>query len=93
MHVEHIDPNGSDEPGNLCLSCSSCNLSKAEATSALDSETGESFPLFNPRRQDWTEHFTWIDEGIRLLGRTPTGRVFEKLFHSTLRNNLQHRPV
>ena len=29
MHVEHIDPNGGDDPENLCLACPTCNLSKA----------------------------------------------------------------
>ena len=75
MHVEHIDPDGGDDPDNLCLSCSSCNLSKAEATSAQDPDTGAVVSLFNPRRQRWTDHFAWIDEGTGLLGKTPTGRV------------------
>lgn len=48
MHVEHIYPDGRDNLENLCLSCPSCNLSKASATSALDPETDEAIPLFNP---------------------------------------------
>jgi len=40
MHVEHIDPNGSDAPENLCLACPTCNLSKARVTSAPDSVPG-----------------------------------------------------
>lgn len=49
MHVEHIDPDGGDALDNLCLSCASCNLSKARATTALDPETDLEVPLFNPR--------------------------------------------
>lgn len=75
MHIEHIDPNGGDKPDNLCLSCSSCNLSKAEAISALDLETHDLVSLFNPRQQRWVDHFAWIEEGTRLLGKTPTGRA------------------
>jgi len=41
MHVEHIIPDAGDLLDNLCLSCASCNLSKARAVSALDTETGE----------------------------------------------------
>lgn len=75
MHVEHIDPSGGDNLENLCLSCSSCNLSKARATSALDPLTGQITPLFNPRVQSWAEHFQWAENGIRLVGLTTMGRA------------------
>ncbi len=75
MHVEHIDPNGSDDPDNLCLACANCNLSKAQATTAPDPETNDIVSLFNPRQQHWSEHFRWIDEGLRLEGLTPVGRA------------------
>jgi hypothetical protein len=44
MHVEHINPNGGDDPENLCLVCPTCNLSKSRATSALDPITGMIVP-------------------------------------------------
>jgi hypothetical protein len=75
MHVEHIDPDGGDAPQNLCLSCPSCNLSKAQATFADDPETNATVSLFNPRQQVWRDHFLWIDGGLRLKGLTPTGRA------------------
>lgn len=75
MHIEHILPTGGDSPDNLCLSCSSCNLSKATVTSALDPQTGEIVPLFNPRQQSWDDHFEWMDGGLRIQGKTPVGRV------------------
>jgi hypothetical protein len=75
MHIEHIDPAGGDDPDNLCLSCSSCNLSKATATTAPDPETGQETPLFHPRTQVWGEHFEWIDGGLRLRGKTASGRA------------------
>lgn len=75
MHTEHIDPDGSDHPDNLCLSCANCNLSKAKAVRARDPETGEVVALFNPRQQVWSEHFTWIDQGVRVRGLTPIGRA------------------
>lgn len=75
MHVDHIDPDGADEPDNLCLACGNCNLSKARATAAPDPETGEIVALFNPRKQLWAEHFQWIAEGTRLIGRTSVGRA------------------
>ncbi|GIK64405.1 MAG: HNH endonuclease [Chloroflexota bacterium] len=75
MHVEHIDPTGSDEPDNLCLSCATCNLSKAKAVTGFDPDTGETVELFNPRLQQWSEHFVWIEHGLRLKGLTPVGRA------------------
>jgi len=75
MHTEHIDPQGGDGLDNLCLSCSNCNLSKAKATTALDPEISEHVSLFNPRTQIWSQHFVWIDGGLRLHGLTSTGRA------------------
>ncbi len=75
MHVEHIQPGTGDKPDNLCLSCASCNLSKARATQASDPETGNRVSLFNPRIQKWAEHFRWVDGGRRLEGLTPVGRA------------------
>ncbi len=75
MHVEHIDPNGDDDPENLCLACPTCNLSKSRATSALDPLTGMTVPLFHPRRQQWQEHFRWVENARRVQGLTPTGRA------------------
>ena len=75
MHVEHIDPNGGDDPENLCLACPTCNLSKSTATSALDPTTGMTVPLFHPRRQHWQDHFRWLENAHRVQGLTPTGRA------------------
>jgi hypothetical protein len=75
MHVEHIDPVGGDHPDNLCLACPNCNLSKAAATSASDPETNQEVPLFNPRRQKWSEHFEWAENHTQIRGLTPVGRA------------------
>lgn len=75
MQVDHIDPKGRDDLDNLCLSCWNCNSSKHKATSAPDPETGVHATLFDPRTQNWSEHFEWIDGGIRVHGLTPTGRA------------------
>lgn len=75
MHVEHIDPKGGDQPENLCLSCSSCNLSKARAVSASDPLTGQVVALFNPRRQLWSAHFQWVEDDQQVAGLTAAGRA------------------
>ncbi len=75
MHVEHINPKAGDSADNLCLACPSCNLSKGAAISAIDRVTGEVVTLFNPRSQQWTEHFEWADGGLYVRGTTAVGRV------------------
>jgi hypothetical protein len=75
MHVDHIDPHGGDNVYNLCLACWNCNTSKHQATAALDPETQEMVRLFNPRHDEWPEHFEWIDGGIWLRGLTAIGRA------------------
>lgn len=75
MHVEHIDPSGSDEIDNLCLACPTCNLSKAKAVTAIDPETKEIVSLFDPRLDRWPDHFEWIEQGAQLKGKTAIGRA------------------
>jgi hypothetical protein len=29
--------------------------------------------LFNPRQQEWSEHFYWSAEGTLIIGKTPIG--------------------
>jgi hypothetical protein len=39
----------------------------------LDPKTGELTALFNPRVDEWSEHFIW--DGVWLRGRTAVGRT------------------
>jgi hypothetical protein len=76
FHLEHIIPRslgGSSELGNLALACPSCNLHKADRTSASNSSNGEVIPFFNPRLDDWDDHFGWDD--YTLIAKTEIGRV------------------
>lgn len=78
MHVEHIVPRalgGNSQESNLWLSCAWCNSYKGITVETRDPDTGTKVPLFNPRSQRWTEHFTWDREAIRIIGLTPTGRA------------------
>lgn len=84
LEIEHILPRsrgGSSEESNLWLSCPLCNRHKADRTSAVDPETGREVALFNPRRQRWSEHFRWSEDGLLVLGLTPTGRATAAALH------------
>jgi len=84
LEIEHIIPlsrGGTSDEFNLWLSCPLCNRYKADRTSFADPETAVEALLFNPRTQRWSEHFVWSDDGLRIFGRTPTGRATAAALH------------
>ena len=84
LEIEHIFPEalgGDSTESNLWLACPSCNRHKSQNTHAVDRETGQSVPFFNPRNQLWHEHFEWGEGGLYILGTTPTGRATVDALH------------
>lgn len=82
--AEHIIPvylGGKTTLDNLALACFGCNGHKSTKTSALDPESSRSVPLFHPRQQRWSEHFTWNDNFTWLTGLTATGRATVLALH------------
>jgi D-arabinose 1-dehydrogenase-like Zn-dependent alcohol dehydrogenase len=78
MHIEHIIPlsqSGTSEKENLCLSCAWCNSYKWVKSEAVDPLTDEMIPLYNPRTQEWQEHFRWSNDGVTIIGITAIGRA------------------
>ena len=78
MQVEHLIPQALGGPTleeNLWLACPACNAFKGHRISARDPESGQMLRLFNPREQDWKEHFLWVASGSRIVGRTAIGRA------------------
>ena len=76
FHIEHIIPKargGHTASENLALACPGCNLHNGDRTHADDALTGESVPLFHPRKSAWHEHFEWT--GVRVGGKTAIGRA------------------
>ena len=78
LEIEHLLPKsqgGTNEEDNLWLSCRSCNSFKGSQTHAYDPLTGRRIRLFNPRRQQWSRHFTWSSDGTEIIGLTICGRA------------------
>ena len=76
--IEHIVPRvkgGTNDLDNLAIACQGCNNFKYSCTQAIDPVTGESAPIYNPRKHVWGDHFTWTEDAAQMLGLTPTGRA------------------
>ncbi|MCB1089279.1 MAG: HNH endonuclease [Verrucomicrobiae bacterium] len=76
--IDHILPRsrgGSDEPDNLSLACNGCNGRKYNKTEGIDSVSGQRAPLFNPRKDQWSDHFQWSPDFTRIIGITAKGRA------------------
>jgi len=84
MELDHLIPEalgGLTEEDNLWLACSLCNDSKGCRIAAEDPTTGVVVRLFNPRHQDWHEHFSWSEGGSMITGGTPVGRATVVALH------------
>jgi hypothetical protein len=78
MELDHIVPEaagGATEADNLCLACISCNTFKSAYQTGIDPQTDGEVRLFNPREQQWDEHFRWSEDGSQIIGTTATGRA------------------
>lgn len=72
-HVVAQQHGGPTVAENLALSCYSCNKRKGPNISSIDPATRRTVDLFNPRANDWQEHFRW--DGANLRGLTAIGRA------------------
>jgi hypothetical protein len=78
LEIEHIIPRshgGTDKEENLWLACRLCNSYKGAQCESIDPATGEKVLLYNPRKQNWSEHFAWDEGGILIRGISATGRA------------------
>ena len=76
--IEHIIPiskGGTSDLDNLAYSCSGCNGAKYNKIKAIDIVTNQLQALYNPRKESWSDHFNWSNDGLMIIGITPIGRV------------------
>lgn len=72
-HIIALRHGGQTAADNCALACLPCNRAKGSDLTSVDVISNEIVPLFHPRRQTWSEHFSL--EGARVVGLTPTGRA------------------
>lgn len=78
LEFDHIIPlaaGGTNARENLWRICHRCNQYKGAQTHAKDDSSGELVPIFNPRMQEWAEHFQWNADFAYIVGITPIGRA------------------
>src|SRR5260370_23249389 len=78
FEIDHIIPRTDAGPtilSNLWLACSVCNNAKADRTRAADPISGRLERPFNPRIDDWSQHFRWSQDFGTIIGRTAVGRA------------------
>jgi hypothetical protein len=74
-HIVARSHGGKTHLANLAWACQGCNNHKYNKSSARDPVTGEIVALFHPRRQRWSGHFIWNEDGTLLMGLSPCGRA------------------
>jgi hypothetical protein len=76
FHIDHIAAlqlRFDDSTDNLALCCPRCNRKKGPNLAGIDPVTQSVVPLFNPRRDRWSDHFLW--KGPLMEGLTPAARA------------------
>lgn len=82
--VEHIIPiirGGQTILENLAYACPGCNGHKYDKIEAPDPASGLLASLYNPRTQQWQDHFRWNEDFTEIVGVSPTGRATVVALH------------
>ncbi len=72
-HVIAKKHGGNTTLDNLAFSCFECNRHKGSDLASIDPQTDKITPLFNPRSQQWREHFRF--DSASIIPLTPEGRT------------------
>ncbi len=91
-HVDHIiarKHSGTDHLENLAWSCFDCNVFKGTDIASYDTDTGELTPFYNPRTQNWNDHF--LKDDLLIHGKTAIGRVTVRLLQMNHQDQLEMR--
>ncbi len=91
-HVDHIigvQHGGPNSPNNLAYTCSPCNWKKGPNISTILTFGGELIPLFNPRTQNWFNHYEAVDGVLTPL--TIVGEATIKLLELNQPNKIEER--
>lgn len=93
--IDHIiaeKHGGQTHPNNLAYSCLICNQYKGTDVASYDPDTGQLTPLFNPRQEDWGNHFRIAATG-QVIPLTAIGRVTTRLLQWNRPERIKERQL
>jgi hypothetical protein len=93
-HVEHIiatKHGGQAILSNLAWSCLECNKNKGSDIASNDPLTGDITRLFNPRTQNWDDHFQLNLISAEIRGISAEGRVTVFLLKMNSKEQIEYR--
>ena len=80
---------GESSGDNLAYCCVRCNLWKDTDIGSLSARTGRLIPLFNPRKDRWSDHFR-LEEAI-IEPQTAEGEATARLLKLNLDKRIAER--
>jgi 5-methylcytosine-specific restriction endonuclease McrA len=92
--VDHIiseKHSGPTEAGNLAYACVFCNQAKGSDIGSIDWESGEFVRFFNPRMDQWWDHF--LLSGNKIEAKTKIGAVTANILLFNIADRLLERKV
>ncbi|NEO83843.1 MAG: HNH endonuclease [Spirulina sp. SIO3F2] len=93
FEMEHIiaqKHRGTTSLTNLALACPHCNRAKGTDLGSIDPQTNQLIPFFNPRTQNWYQHFHCSANGA-IAPLTAEGRVTVLILQFNEPQRLQER--
>ncbi len=78
-HIISLKHRGATEMENLALACQPCNRNKGSDLGSLSETSGNLARFFNPRTDDWHEHFR-VSESAEIEFLTEIGEVTAFIF-------------
>jgi hypothetical protein len=88
-HIKSQKHHGTTTLANLAWACALCNSFKSSNIAGYDPETRKLSRLFNPRIDDWAEHFRW--NGPNLEGMSEIGRATVDVLRINDEPRVEHR--
>jgi len=92
FHVDHIKSQkhgGDSSLDNLAYCCPDCNYFKGADVGTFQDNEDELVRFFNPRKDQWNEHFR-ISQG-EIIPLTPIGSATERIFKFNVLDRLVFR--
>lgn len=90
--IDHIIPRqhgGLTQINNLALACLQCNRYKGPNVGSFDPASGKLVAFFNPRNQQWADHFHL--DNATITPQTPEGRVTVNILRLNDANRVSER--